>query len=99
MLCRGIVISMEEDDEPILSPEQSRAGRGLLNWSQDDLAESAKVGNSTVRDFEARRTDPRGTSLLAMRAALERAGVELLNHGQPGARLVGKKTAAGKRKV
>jgi DNA-binding transcriptional regulator YiaG len=77
------------EDPNILSPEQSRAARGLLNWSQDDLAASAAVGNSTVRDFEAGRRNPRRASLEAMRTALEMAGIAFIaeNGGGPGVRL------------
>jgi DNA-binding XRE family transcriptional regulator len=35
-----------------------RAARGLVGWSQEELAQAAKVGLSTVRDFEASRRRP-----------------------------------------
>lgn len=62
----------------IITPAQSRAARGLMAWSQDDLAEKANVGNSTVRDFEKGRRVPMDENLLAIRNALEAAGVEFL---------------------
>ena len=58
-----------------LSPEQCRAARGLLAWSQDQLAERAGVGNSTVSDFEKRRRVPTTEYLITVRNALEDAGV------------------------
>lgn len=62
----------------IISPAQSRAARGLMSWSQDDLATAANVGNSTVRDFEKGRRIPNHDNLVAMRTALEKAGVEFI---------------------
>lgn len=72
-----------------LAPEQCRAARGLLNWTQERLAEAAGVSRSTVRDFECHRhVLHRGTEVLIIRT-LEEAGVMLLpadSHG-PGVRL------------
>ena len=59
----------------MLAPEQSRAARGWLDWSQEQLAERANVSLSTVRDFEKGRRTPIANNLQAMRAALEGAGV------------------------
>ena len=61
-----------------MSPEQCRAARAWLNWSQDELARKAQVSNSTVRDFEAGRRLPITNNLSAMRRALEDAGVRLV---------------------
>lgn len=61
-----------------MSPEQCRAARGWLGWSQQDLADRAKVGLSTVRDFEAGRRQPIPNNLDAMRRSLAEAGVRLL---------------------
>ncbi|WP_294537701.1 helix-turn-helix domain-containing protein [uncultured Rhodoblastus sp.] len=58
-----------------MTPEQCRAARGWLNWSQDDLAFAADVSISMVRDFEAGRPIPIGRNLGAMRATLEAAGI------------------------
>ena len=59
----------------MLSPEQSRAARGWLDWSQEDLAKRANVSLSTVRDFEKGRRAPIANNLAAMRGALEAAGI------------------------
>ena len=72
-----------------ITPEQCRAARGLLDWSQQDLAENAQVGVVTVRQLEADTHEPRRATLDVIRRALEAAGVEFLdeNGGGPGVRL------------
>jgi transcriptional regulator with XRE-family HTH domain len=62
----------------ILTPAQCRAARSLLEWSQDQLAKNAGVGRSTVRDFEKGRRVPLFENLVAIRRALEGAGVEFI---------------------
>ncbi|MCS0493777.1 helix-turn-helix domain-containing protein [Ancylobacter mangrovi] len=72
-----------------LSPEQCRAARGLLDWTQESLAARAGVSRSTVRDFERHRHAlHRGTESLLIRT-LQDAGIILLpadEHG-PGVRI------------
>ena len=65
----------------LMTPEQCRAARAWLDWSQQALAEGASVGVSTVRDFEAGRREPTRNNLTAMQAALESAGVEFVEGG------------------
>lgn len=61
-----------------MTPEQCRAARAWLNWSQDVLAKAASVGVSTVRDFEAGRREPTRNNLAAMQVALETEGVSFV---------------------
>jgi len=77
------------DANALITPEQSRAARGLLNWSQEQLAKAAKRGANTVRHFEAGRQVPSDDTLNALRDALKAAGVEFIpeNGGGAGVRL------------
>jgi len=73
----------------MITPEQCRAARGLLGWSQQTLAERAGVGIVTVHQLEAGLTQPRRATLEVIRRALEAAGLEFIdeNGGGPGVRL------------
>jgi DNA-binding transcriptional regulator YiaG len=64
-----------------MTPEQCRAARGWLDWSQDDLANAAHVSLSTVRDFEKARHVPIANNLTAIRAALEAQGIVFVDGG------------------
>jgi DNA-binding transcriptional regulator YiaG len=72
-----------------ITPAQCRAARGLVSISQDDLAAAARVGNSTVRNFEAGRSVPVVNNLDAIKRALEAMGVQFIpeNGGGAGVRL------------
>jgi transcriptional regulator with XRE-family HTH domain len=70
-----------------MNPDQSRAARGLLDWSQAELAARSNLSESTVRDFEKSRRVPSINNLAAIRRALEVAGVEFIDGDQPGVRL------------
>lgn len=69
----------------MISPAQCRAARGLLNWTQDDLAKAANVGVVTVRQFEAERGSPRPATLTVIRQAIEAAGIEFIPENGGGA--------------
>jgi len=73
----------------MVTPAQCRAARGLLDWSQQDLARQAGVGIVTVRQLEAGVNEPRRSTLEVVRQAFERAGVEFIdqNGGGAGVRL------------
>lgn len=72
-----------------IAPATCRAGRALLDWSQAQLADVARVGLSTVRNFEAGRSIPVTNNLDAIRRALEGAGIVFIaeNGGGAGVRL------------
>jgi DNA-binding transcriptional regulator YiaG len=61
----------------MMTPEQCRAARGWLEWSQTELARKASVGLSTVKAFE-RGDKTIAATADAMRRAIERAGIRLV---------------------
>jgi hypothetical protein len=67
------------------------AARGLLRWSAEDLAREAALGLATIRRAEGVKLETSMTVAndLAVRRALESAGVEFIdeNGGGPGVRL------------
>lgn len=77
----------------MLTPEQCRAARGLLAWSQNELAKKARVGVVTVHQLEAASSQSRPATLDVIRRAFEAAGVEFIdeNGGGPGVRLRSRK--------
>jgi DNA-binding XRE family transcriptional regulator len=75
----------------MISPEQCRAARALLNWSQTDLAKAVKISKVSISAFE-KGGDMRESNRKVVRDALEGAGVifqadgEMITGG-PGVRL------------
>ena len=74
-----------------LTSAQIRSGRALLRWSAEDLARASAVGVTTIRRAELTelQTSMTAANDLAVRRALETAGVEFIdeNGGGPGVRL------------
>lgn len=74
-----------------LTSAQIRSGRALLRWSAQDLAHQSAVGLTTIRRAELTESATSLTSPndLAIRRALEAAGVEFIdeNGGGAGVRL------------
>ena len=71
----------------MITPAQCRAARGLLKWSQQELAAQAQIGIATVRQFEGEGTEPRRATVAVIQGTLEQAGVEFTNGDAPGVRL------------
>ena len=59
----------------MLTPEQCRAARGWLGWTQQELATKAAVGLSTLRGFEAGARAPIRNNLDALERVIEAAGI------------------------
>ena len=74
-----------------LTSFQIRAARAIVNWSAEDLARHSSVSLRTIRRAELgdRQTSMTAPNNLAIRRALEMAGVEFIdeNGGGPGVRL------------
>jgi transcriptional regulator with XRE-family HTH domain len=78
-----------------LTPAQCRAARGLLNWSQGNLAGTAKVARAMIAEFELGRRTPDDRTLDDIQRSLVAAGVEFTNGDQPGVRLKAKGAVGG----
>lgn len=59
----------------MFSSAQLRAARALVGWSQDRLAEASGVSVISIKLFERGRTDPRMSTMTAIRSSLSKAGV------------------------
>jgi transcriptional regulator with XRE-family HTH domain len=60
---------------------QIRAARGLLGWTQSQLANVAGLSEVAIKNLERGRTDPRASTLTAIQEAFDRAGVVFLDPG------------------
>lgn len=72
-----------------LHPEQCRAARGLLNWTQEQLAALAGVSRSAIKDFECHRHALQRATEAHLVEAFERGGARLIHCDDegPGVRL------------
>jgi transcriptional regulator with XRE-family HTH domain len=74
-----------------LTSAQIRAARALLRWTADDLARKSTLGVNTIRRAELAESETALTAAndLAIRRALEAAGVDFIdeNGGGTGVRL------------
>jgi transcriptional regulator with XRE-family HTH domain len=76
-----------------MSPAQSRAARGLLGWSEADLAAKVGCDEKLVRDFEGGYGDPPSGQLEAIRSALSVAGAVFTDAPTPGVHLMERRGA------
>ena len=86
----GMVIWIKGKTDMLTTGNQLKAARALAGLSQAQLAAAAGVNVTTISAMEGKGAATLGSGLdtiWAVMTALENAGVELLNHGQPGARL------------
>ena len=72
-----------------MSPEQLRAARNWMGWTQQELAEKAGVGLSTVKTFESGSRKPMAANVMALRLALEAAGMKITDDAVSGPIIAG----------
>ncbi|QPC95645.1 helix-turn-helix domain-containing protein (plasmid) [Mesorhizobium sp. INR15] len=64
---------------------QLRAARGLIGWTQQDLADKSEAGRAIIADFESGKRTPYATTLTRMQETLIAAGVEFIPENSRGA--------------
>lgn len=71
---------MSNENKNIIDPRLCRAARGLINWSQEELA--IKIGSSkkTITDFERGNRKPQPRTLQDISVAFKEAGIEFENN-------------------
>ena len=76
-------------DVPIIAAAQCRAARALLEWTEAQLAEAARVDIEAIKHLEARFRRPTPHDQRQIRKALEDGGVVFIgeNGGGVGVRL------------
>ena len=65
----------------MITQEQIKAGRAMLGWSQAKLAEVAGMTREGVARIEAGKVDPRTSSILRIKNAMESAGLIFIDNG------------------
>src|SRR3954449_8514844 len=75
---KSSIISGGDAPRGVMSPQQSRAARGWLGWSQDEFAKQANVALRTIASFERGEIMPRRNNIAAMQHVIESEGIELL---------------------
>lgn len=65
----------------VIVPAQIRAARALIGWKQTELAAASGVSEISIKNIERGATDPRASTLAALQAAFEKAGVVFLDPG------------------
>jgi transcriptional regulator with XRE-family HTH domain len=74
-----------QDARPLLTPALCRAARGLLDWTQLELAEHSEVSRSTIRDYEGCRHDIHRATAAQLLRAFEENGVAIIRGDGHGA--------------
>lgn len=71
----------------MITIEQIKAARGLLDWTQEDLANFAKLSKAAINNLERRIVTPRMETLKVIEQTFSDAGVEFTEG--PGVKLKG----------
>ena len=62
----------------MLTIEQCRGARGLLGWTQQDLADASGLSKTAINNYEKGHSDIKAESLKAIRMAFESAEIEFI---------------------
>jgi hypothetical protein len=85
-----------------ITSELIRAARALLRWEQRHLSQASSVSLPTIKRLEAKHGTliAHGSTIAALRSALEKAGIEFIdeNGGGAGVRLRKPNQAAKKQR-
>lgn len=71
----------------MITPQQIRGARAMLGLTQAELAKRAGISTTGLNNIESGTGDPKASTLTAIKSALEGAGIEFTNGGQPGIRM------------
>ena len=83
----------------MMLPMQARAARGLLGWTQAELAAAAGVTQYTIAMFESERSVPHPSTMGKIEAALGDAGVRLVGQNDELGVTITRAAAAAARRV
>ena len=61
-----------------ITTAQIRGARGILNWSQSDLAERTGISATSIGSIENSQSTPRANTLNTIQKAFENAGIEFI---------------------
>jgi len=87
---------MRQEEKAALTGAQIRAARALLGWSATDLSQRSAVSLRTIQRAELAETSLTMANQLAVRRALEAAGVEFIDENGGGAGVRFRKRATSK---
>ncbi len=62
----------------MITIEQCRGARGLIGWTQQDLADASGLSKTAINNFEKRHSDIKAESIKAIRMAFESMDIEFL---------------------
>lgn len=62
----------------MITIEQCRGARGILGWTQQDLADASGLSKTAINNFEKGHSDIKAESLRAIRMAFESSDIEFI---------------------
>jgi transcriptional regulator with XRE-family HTH domain len=77
-------MGLRAEEGKMITGRQAKSARKLLGWSLARLASKVAVSDETIRKLESGGHRPPGDIIVSIRHALEAAGIEFMNEGEPG---------------